>query len=161
MNRITYDWWSMEKNHKSLSIFVDMTSHDEPIYLACRRALVRCHLIVICCTSRWMFTHLFSKGLDGASEISGLLSNVQDIDALTDHVINVVRIKMREQPIIRVKSIDPMKINNHSICCCFWLFRTLMRWSNHLSNCLWTRPMHLACTQWTNCWRKWLKLNHR
>ncbi|CAF4029812.1 unnamed protein product [Adineta steineri] len=56
-----------------------MANIDEPIYLACRRAL----------------------GLDGSSEISGLLSNVQDIDALTDHVINVVRAKLREQNSIR------------------------------------------------------------
>ncbi|CAF0910266.1 unnamed protein product [Adineta steineri] len=56
-----------------------MANIDEPIYLACRRAL----------------------GLDGSSEISGLLSNVQDIDALTDHVINVVRTKLREQNSIR------------------------------------------------------------
>ncbi|CAF4628737.1 unnamed protein product [Rotaria socialis] len=52
-----------------------MANVDETIYLACRRAL----------------------GLDGSSEISGLLSNVQDIETLTEHVINVVRTKMREQ----------------------------------------------------------------
>ncbi|CAF0830899.1 unnamed protein product [Rotaria sordida] len=56
-----------------------MANIDEPIYLACRRAL----------------------GLDGSSEISGILSNVQDIEALTEHVINVVRTKMREQNAIR------------------------------------------------------------
>ena len=42
------------------------------------------------------------QGLDGSSEISGLLSNVQDIDVLTEHVINVVQNKMREQTAIRV-----------------------------------------------------------
>jgi hypothetical protein len=50
-----------------------------------------------------LFNELFSKGLDGSSEISGLLSNVQDIDAVTDHVIHVVQTKMREQPMIRVR----------------------------------------------------------
>lgn len=48
-------------------------------------------------------TFLFIQGLDGSSEISGLLSNVQDIDALTEHVINIVRAKMREHSSIRVK----------------------------------------------------------
>ena len=46
--------------------------------------------------------------MDGSSEISGLLSNVQDIDALTDHVIDVVRNKIREQTAIRVKEIVHM-----------------------------------------------------
>jgi hypothetical protein len=44
----------------------------------------------------------YIQGLDGSSEISGLLSNVQDIEALTEHVINVVRTKMREHNSIRV-----------------------------------------------------------
>lgn len=50
-----------------------------------------------------MIILFYIQGLDGSSEISGLLSNVQDIDVLTDHVINVVRTKMREQNSIRVK----------------------------------------------------------
>ena len=50
-----------------------------------------------------LFLIFFSiQGLDGSSEISGLLSNVQDIEVLTDHVINVVQSKMREQNSIRV-----------------------------------------------------------
>ncbi len=42
--------------------------------------------------------------MDGSTEISGLLSNVQDIEVLTDHVINIVRTKMRETNSIRVKT---------------------------------------------------------
>ena len=73
-----------------------MANTDEPIYLACRRALVGRFENFPCL--------IFSiQGLDGSSEISGLLSNVQDIDTLTEHVINVVRTKMREQNSIRVK----------------------------------------------------------
>lgn len=49
-----------------------------------------------------MSVDFFLQGLDGSSEISGLLSNVQDIDVLTEHVINVVQNKMREQNTIRV-----------------------------------------------------------
>ena len=50
-----------------------------------------------------LFLIFFSiQGLDGSNEISGLLSNVQDIEVLTDHVINVVQAKMREQNSIRV-----------------------------------------------------------
>jgi hypothetical protein len=75
-----------------------MANIDEPIYLACRRALVgsfKKNQIL-------HFIRFSIQGLDGSSEISGLLSNVQDIDALTEHVINVVRTKMREHNSIRV-----------------------------------------------------------
>jgi hypothetical protein len=51
----------------------------------------------------FFFIIFYIQGLDGSSEISGLLSNVQDIEALTEHVINVVRTKMREHNSIRVK----------------------------------------------------------
>lgn len=54
----------------------------------------------------YVLSCLFSiQGLDGSSEISGLLSNVQDIEVLTEHVINVVQAKMREQNSIRVGEI--------------------------------------------------------
>ncbi|CAF1112759.1 unnamed protein product, partial [Didymodactylos carnosus] len=48
---------------------------DEAAYLASRRYL----------------------GLDGTSEISGLLSDVQDVDYLTENVINIVKEKIRDQ----------------------------------------------------------------
>jgi hypothetical protein len=82
-----------------MCIFVDMANVDEPIYLACRRALVGLFDTCVAFVIIWFYI----QGLDGSSEISGLLSNVQDIEALTDHVINVVRTKMREQSSIRVK----------------------------------------------------------
>ena len=76
-----------------------MANVDEPIYLACRRALVGCFSLSLgSCFS----TPFSLQGLDGSSEISGLLSNVQDIDELTDHVIHVVQTKMREPHTIRV-----------------------------------------------------------
>ena len=53
------------------------------------------------------------QGLDGSSEISGVLTKVQDIEVLTEHVINVVRTKMREQNVIRVTLI---------FTCCYFFF---------------------------------------
>ena len=81
------------------------------------------------------------QGLDGSSEISGLLSNVQDIDALTDHVINVVRAKMREHSSIRVN-----KNQNEYFKLCY-LSRIQQHLFDPLLSYLWIQQMHRECIQ--------------